>query len=283
MIGEQQFITLSDEIEIHAKVFECGAPLWLVVTHGVSEYAERHGFLTELFSGKFNIFFYDLRGHGLSSGKRVYIEDFSDYARDLEKILMYLRNRYKMEKFLLYGHSMGGLITSDFIKNFAHRDLYPELIYLSSPPVGIGGAVGKVINQLPSMAFAGAAQLPLSIRLSGLVVQDKLSHDPQVNEDAKNDPLIAKSIHTKLAVELVKASRMVYQDALNPRCPAFVSIGTGDEIVCPDRLIDYFTNTETNFELKVLADAFHEIHFEIERFRKPYFDFIKESILSVFS
>jgi alpha-beta hydrolase superfamily lysophospholipase len=282
MIGEQQFITIDDDIEIHAKIYECGAPLWLVITHGVSEYSERHNFLVDLFSGKFNLFFYYLRGHGLISGKRVYVEDFSDYARDLEAILKYLKSRYRMERFVLYGHSMGGLITSDFIKNFSHKDLYPELVYLSSPPVGIGGPVGKVVNNLPSIAFSTAAQLPLSLRLKGLVVQDKLSHDPQVNEDAKNDPLCAHSLHTKLAIELVKASRMVYQGPLNPNCPAFVSVGTGDEIVCPESLIEYFTHTETNFSLKVIPEAYHEIHFEIERFRKPYFDFMKESILSVF-
>lgn len=282
MISEQQFIPLEDDIEIHANVYECGAPIWLIITHGIGEYTGRHNFLVELFSGKFNLLFYDLRGHGLSSGKRVYIENFSDYAKDLQKILIYLQNRYRMDRYALYGHSMGGLITSDFVKNFAAKEFYPELVYLSSPPVGVGGLVGKIVNEIPSSIFAGLAQLPISFRLSGLVEQDNLSHDPQVKIDVKNDPLCAASIHSKLGIELVKAARMTFDQPLNFDCASFVSIGSGDKIVCPESLIEYFTHVETNFMLKVFPEAYHEIHFEIERFRKPYLDFVKESILSVF-
>lgn len=281
MISEQQFISLANDIEIHANVYECGSPIWLIVTHGVGEHSERHNFLVELFSGKFNILFYDLRGHGLSSGKRVYIEDFSDFAKDLQQILLYLKSRYRMERFVLYGHSMGGLITADFLKHHAHKDLYPELVYLSSPPVGVGGVIGKIVNQLPSTLFTGLTQFPFSFRLGGLVDLSGLSHDPQVAIEARKDKLCAHSLHTKLGIELVKSSRMVFDGPLYPHCPAFVSIGTGDNVVSPESLINYFTKVETDFTLKVFPEAYHEIHFEIERFRKPYLDFMKESVLSI--
>ena len=40
-------------------------------------------------------------------------------------------------------------------------------------------------------------------------------------------------------------------------------------------LIEYFTTVDKSFQLKVFDGAYHEIHNEIEKYRKPYFDHLK--------
>ena len=76
MIKENRFIQLRDGIKIHSQIKEVGGPLWIVFTHGLGEHLGRHNYLHGLFSNNFNIFQYDLRGHGRSEGKRAYIKDF---------------------------------------------------------------------------------------------------------------------------------------------------------------------------------------------------------------
>ena len=36
---------------------------------------------------------------------------------------------------------------------------------------------------------------------------------------------------------------------------------------------------EKVFRLKILKDAYHEIHNEVEKYRKPYFDYLKTVLL----
>ena len=42
--------------------------------------------------------------------------------------------------------------------------------------------------------------------------------------------------------------------------------------------INYFSSTEKNVRLKVIEGAYHEIHNEIDKYQKPDFDFIQESL-----
>ena len=39
--------------------------------------------------------------------------------------------------------------------------------------------------------------------------------------------------------------------------------------------ISYFTEIDKSFKLTVIDGAYHEIHNEIEKYRKPYFDYLK--------
>jgi alpha-beta hydrolase superfamily lysophospholipase len=270
-------ITLTDKTKININLIDNQADTWLVITHGVSEHHERHLFLEKLFGKKLNYLFYDLRGHGFSSGHPVYVDDFSQYAHDLGELIEYLKVNHGMKKYILFGHSLGGLITSDFMKNTVKQDLYPELVYLSSPPVTAGGPLGKIAQVAPMPLYDFLINLPLSIRIK-LLPPGNLSHDPKVNQAAEDDPLSCNGLHTKVAFETMKAARNVFSGPLNLKCPAYISIGTGDKIVSPEAAIDYFTKVEKNFKLKIIKDAFHEIHHETDEYRLPYFEFLKNAI-----
>ena len=270
---KREYFILRDGIKINISIKDNKASKWLIVTHGVSEHHERHLYLEELFGKKLNYFFYDLRGHGHSTGHPQYIDDFSDYALDLEELLKFLKDEYGMIQYLLYGHSMGALITSDFLKNVAKEDFYPELVYLSSPPISAGGKLGEIALKAPIALYDFLINLPLSIRLK-ILPGGNLSHDPAVNKAAEDDPLACNGMHTKLSFETMKKAREIYSSPINPKCPAFISIGTGDKIVSPEGAINYFKNIETNFELKIIENAYHEIHFETEQYRRPFINFL---------
>ena len=282
MLGEQHYLQLRDGIELNCRIKEAGHSHWLILTHGIGENLERHQYILSLLSGRFNIFLYDLRGHGLSGGKRAYVESFDDFVYDLEEVTRYLSERFKMKKFVFFGHSMGALITCGYMRKIAKKTCYPELVYLSSPPVGVPGALGKIVDQVPFTLINKLSMLPASLPVGGLVNIAGLSHDIHVKERYIADEKNSTKLHSKLLLEVVKASRKIFSKPLNLKCPGFVSIGTGDNVVSYPAVVEYFSTVEKNFTLKIFHEAYHEIHNEVAPYQEEYFAFLREALFSVF-
>jgi acylglycerol lipase len=272
MYCEHKFIKLADGTELHAELRETGKPIWIIATHGICEHLGRHSYLNDLFGHDFNICQYDLRGHGRSMGNKCYIDDFYQYMRDLHEIILFMKETFRMERFVLFGHSMGGLITCGYLKSFCKDDFYPELVVVNAPTVGFPGVLGEIIKNTPAKTWKYISQVPFSIPLGGLVDLDYLSHDPLVKEEYVKDNLNCLKPHTKLLFEMVSASREIFATPLNPKCEMHATIGSEDKVCSVSAANDYFTTIEKTVHYKVFENAYHEIHNEIEKYRKPYFD-----------
>jgi acylglycerol lipase len=275
MFMDKKFLKMRDGAELYTQVKESGSPVWIIATHGIGEHLERHKYIADIFGHDFNIFQYDLRGHGRSSGKKAYIEDFSLYMEDLREITGFLKEKYRMERYILFGHSMGALITCAFIQNYVDENNYPERLVVNAPPIGAPGVLGSVLKVLPTNFFKATSNLPYSAAVSGLVDLNYLSHDPRIKEEYIKDPLNALKLETKLLLELVKTSKETFARPLRSKCPSYVSVGSNDRIVGAQDLIDYFTHVDKSFNLKIIDGAYHEIHNEIEKYRRPYLDHLK--------
>ncbi len=275
MFMDKKFLKMRDGAELYTQVKESGSPVWIIATHGIGEHLERHKYIPELFGHDFNVFQYDLRGHGRSTGKKAWIQDFSLYMEDLREITNFLKEKYRMNRYIVFGHSMGALITCSFIQNYVDENNYPERLIVNAPPVGVGGGLGAVVRALPATFFKAASDLPYSLALGGLVDLNNLSHDPRVKEDYIKDPLNALKLESKLVLEMTKTAKETFSRPLRSKCPSYVSVGSSDRIVGTSDLINYFTNIDKSFQLKVFDGAYHEIHNEIEKYRKPYFDHLK--------
>lgn len=64
MFMDKKFLKMRDGAELYVQIKESGSPVWIIGTHGVGEHMGRHKYLPEQFGRDFNIFQYDLRGHG---------------------------------------------------------------------------------------------------------------------------------------------------------------------------------------------------------------------------
>jgi pimeloyl-ACP methyl ester carboxylesterase len=84
--------------------------------------------------------------------------------------------------------------------------------------------------------------------------------------------------HSSFFFEVLKTSREVFSRPLRIECPLFISIGTEDVLVHPKLLINYFTKVEKNAQLKIIEHGYHELHNEIEKYRKPYLNFLRHSL-----
>lgn len=278
MHNEYREIKSFDGTSLRCLVRENGSSKWLVVSHGLGEHSGRHEHMLKLFSQSFNIAIYDLRGHGKSGGQRAFVEDFGDFSKDLQAVLDYLRAQFNLNQYALFGHSMGGLITAHYMQNttFAPGE-YPEKVYLSSPAVAAPGLMGPLFSLSPELFFEGLLKLP-SIPLAGMLNLKKLSHDTRVYEAYVKDELCQLKIHTKLFFELLKTARDVFSRPLRIECPLFCSVGSGDVLVNPKMIETYFTDVEKNAQLKVFEGGYHELHNEIDKYKKPYLNYVRQCL-----
>lgn len=280
MIAEQKIIKVDDGTELRAEVRETGKKVWLIATHGIGEHLHRHNYLVDLFGHHFNIFQYDLRGHGHSGGKAAYVDRFDHYMTDLHQIILYLNKKYKMQKYILFGHSMGGLITCAYLQNYALREFYPDKVFVNAPPVGLDGMLGEIVRIIPKNVFQGILQLPFSVPVGGMVDLSMLSHNPHIKEEYLGDKLVHLKLHTRLLLEMVKCSKDVFSRPIKPHCAAFCTIGDADTVVGVKHVKEYFMLIEKGFVFKEFPGAYHEIHNEVEKYRKPYFDYLKKCLLT---
>lgn len=269
-------LTLRDGINLFVEITSTDKSNWIVHNHGVGEYAGRHDYLIEEFASDYNIVKYDLRGHGRSGGKRAYVEDFFDFIRDLDEVISYLVKEYKMSDYTLMGHSMGGEIVCGYIQNFAKKNVYPSKIIVTSPPANVGGPLEDLATKLPYQVVQNLAAFKYSVAVPGLVDLRGLSHDPQVAIDYKNDKNNCTKLHLKLALNLLKGVKEIFSRPINPKCPAYITIGTKDNVVSYKGNKGYFNNIEKGFIYKEFEGALHEIHNEIPAYRDPFIKYLHE-------
>jgi len=277
MNKEYRDITSFDGTVLKCLIRETGNSKWLIVTHGMGEHLGRHEYILKLFSQSFNIAIYDLRGHGRSGGKRAYVESFQDFVKDLQAVIDFLRKEFSMTSYCLFGHSMGGLITAAYVQNMAKREFYPEKVFLSSPAVAASGMMGPVFANAPRLFFDLVSKCP-TIPIGGALNLRRLSHDNRIYEAYMKDELNLLKIHTKLYWELLKTARDVFSRPLRAECPLYCSIGSEDALVHPKLMIAYFTKVEKNAQIKVFEGAYHELHNEVDKYSKPYLNYLRHSL-----
>ncbi|MCO4755947.1 MAG: lysophospholipase [Bacteriovoracaceae bacterium] len=279
MISETKVVETKDNIKLNCQMIENGSPVWIIVTHGLGEHAARHSHFFKMFSQYFSVCIYDLRGHGNSEGERANVDSFDDFVEDLDDVVQFLRKEYDMKRHILFGHSMGGLITSAYMQQKVSEDFYPEKVFLSSPAVAASGALGEFFRISPLKFNRLLANAPVSIKLKGVLDLKKLSHDPRVYGNYVSDPLNILKIHSHLFLEILAKSREVFSRPLRIKSDLYVAIGSEDVLVNAKACIEYFQKVEKHAKLYVSKGGWHELHNETERFRKPYLEFLEESIM----
>jgi alpha-beta hydrolase superfamily lysophospholipase len=230
-----------------------------LIVHGLGEHGGRYATVAEaLTDAGIETHAYDHRGHGGSGGRRGHIEHWRQLHDDLAEQIARLRGARPGLPFVLYGHSLGGMIASGYVLTDEPRPM-PDLLVLSSPALGDTQAGWK-------RSFAA--------RLSGLLPklsvphdlpEDGLSRDPAVRAHADADPLNTSSSTVRFGAEA-----FIEQDRVNARLvaidampmPTYVFHGTEDRIV-PARASEPFARL-SNVTRHTHEGLRHECHHEPE-------------------
>ncbi|MGB8353774.1 MAG: lysophospholipase [Chthoniobacteraceae bacterium] len=113
---EEKFITAGggSSLFLRSAKLEQKSKASVLLTHGMGEHSGRYRHVAEFLAGRgYRLCTYDLRGHGRSGGRRGYIQNYDELLDDLAMV----KEHYARpgEPMFLYGHSMGGQITLNYM------------------------------------------------------------------------------------------------------------------------------------------------------------------------
>ncbi len=164
----------------------------VLLVHGLGEHMGRYEALAhELNRWGFDVRGYDQFGHGLSDGPRGGLPSHTRLLDDLASIVDDTRQRIgPAERLLLLGHSMGGLVASQFV---AQGIRHVTALVLSSPALDPG------LNGFQKMLVATLPRLVPNLRVSNGLDASWISHDPAQVAAYRSDPLVHDRIAARLA------------------------------------------------------------------------------------
>jgi alpha-beta hydrolase superfamily lysophospholipase len=181
----------------------------MILIHGFNAHGGYMEWQGEQFAADgFAVYALDLRGRGKSEGERFYVEKFSDYLEDVDRLIRIAKSRNSGLPVYVLGHSAGGVIAASYV--FEHQNEIDGLICVSfALDVGLPDAVSLVLK--------GVSHLTPHLHVFTLKNAD-FSRDPKAVERMNNDPLIAhESQPAETAAEFLKAA-----ERLRENMPKFV-------------------------------------------------------------
>ncbi len=252
-----------DETPIFYRHLKTSGPTKGVVIflHGMGEHGGRYRHIAEYLSGLgLECVIPDLRGFGNSGGRRGYVRRFSDHHRDVAALHSFVARTHKEIPVFLLGHSFGGLIASSYLAFCEHSRI--NGLILSSPIFGIAVSVPgwrHVLGVIGSILFPAYSQ-------PSTVTPPMLTHDKEMLEIYKRDPLIYHYVSARLYRELVMmiARRKSIAEKLD--IPILVVQAGEDYVVSKQDTLNFYDALKCDDkELEVYPEYFHEVLNEIGR------------------
>jgi len=226
----------------------------LVIAHGQGEHSGRYAHVAEYMARmNYSVWAHDLRGHGRSGGKRGHVDSFDHYLSDLDRLIRIIKERERLTKMFLIGHSLGGLVAVRYAERWgsglAGFVATAPLLKLRMKVPGWKKFIGRALSSIA----------PTFTMTTGLDA-NLLSHDGEVVRDYVNDPLVHGVASTRFYTELLRAEDETFREAGQLTLPCLIMQGGDDGIVDPSGTMDFFKKVRSaDKTLKVYDGFYHEI------------------------
>lgn len=261
-MNEEYFeIITRDGLTLHSKKWTVENPIACIcIIHGFGEHLERYNHVAEFFNSiSLNVYSYDLRGHGKSTGRRGHSKKYEFLMHDIEEILVTAREDFTDLPIFLMGHSFGG----NQVANYMLRDQSKEItgVILSSPwlrlafePPASKVKLAKIMNNI----FPG-------YRENTDMEVAHLSKDEKVVDAYSNDPLVHNQLSAGLFLSIYESGIWAIENASKMTVPTLVYHGAEDKIISHDGSKEFAENANDNVSFQSLKNVYHEPHNDIEK------------------
>lgn len=205
---------------------EAGAP-WasVLIVHGLGEHSGRYEHVgRRLASAGLDVHAVDLRGFGASGGRRAYVDRWSQFHDDVESRLREVRAAAGGRPVVLYGHSLGGLVTLGYVLTARPR---PDLLVVTSP------ALDATVPAIKRMAARVLSRVLPRLEIRNGFDGSVLSRDETVGERYLADPLNHHGTTARLAGEALAEQARVRSNLADLAVPTLVLHGMDDGLVPP--------------------------------------------------
>ncbi|PNR95715.1 alpha/beta fold hydrolase [Petrotoga sp. 9PWA.NaAc.5.4] len=231
-----------------------GKKIFLI--HGLGEYSGRYKTFINLLNNKgYDVYTFDLPGHGYSFGSKGDIENFYEVYAFLEE---YISNDY-----ILLGHSLGGLIATRFVEITEKK---PKKLILSSPALGNISQMKILLNILSIFP-----KLVVSNRINPY----DLSTNQKSCQEYIEDPLVHDKITVQTALQMFEEAEIALREIDSINVPTILLYGEEDKVVNP---YEYEKIKNANFEVFSFSKGKHELFeciYNKEKFLNKIFEFLK--------
>lgn len=266
----EETLTVADGLRLYLRRHETAATrAEVVIVHGFGEHSGRYRALTDhLLANGYSVTAYDQRGHGLSDGLPGHVESFSEYDDDLDRVILYTRDRAAGRPLFIIGHSMGGLVT---LRHLARNRQSVAGAVISAPLIAV--AIPVPAHKLLIARF-GLRFAP-RLRLKNEINPAHLSRDAAVGRAYAADPHVNRKVSPKWFAEAVRAMEEVKVRATDIRTPILVMHGTADKLASVEATKTLFARIGSNDkELAIYDGYYHELFNEPEK--QDLFDRVTE-------
>ena len=236
----------------------------VALVHGLAEHAGRYNaFASRLNEAGIEVLSVDLRGHGRSPGKRVWVDRFDEYLDDAQALVEFAARRGT--PLFLMGHSMGGEIAALYAVERLDADGAPCAgLILSSAALAPGRDVPKwmiAVSRFISRVLPSFPALKFDPSL--------LSRDPVIVEENRTDPLVHHgSIPARTGAQLLDGMERIARRRGALRLPVLVFHGTADKLTEPEGSREFAREVGSHDRtLTIYEGGYHETLNDIERDR----------------
>ncbi len=227
----------------------------LLIVHGLAEHSGRYEHVGRHFAAAgIDAHGIDLRGFGGSGGRRAWVDRWAQHHDDLEHRIAVLRGRTPAAPFVLYGHSLGGLVCLGYVLDARNR---PDLLVLSAP------AVAAALPAWQRALVAVLSRVAPGTRIANRLPAGILSRDPAVHVDYLADPLNEHRSTMRLGAAAIAEQARVVAALDRLAIPTLVIHGADDRLV-PTVSSEVFEG-RPGVERRVYEAGRHELHNDIDK------------------
>jgi alpha-beta hydrolase superfamily lysophospholipase len=238
------------------------SPVSVLIFHGITAYSRPYGPMVadQLTGAGYNVFGLDLRGHGLSDGKRGDYPSADRFAKDLAETLALVKS--KSHKLVLMGHSLGVLAAVAAAKNSPWA--VDGLVLVS-----VAKRIRTGVYPKPSTEAMLKTLIGVSILRGSPLIEYRRAGQVGLDDPLFNFHYSARFYTVLYGVGALKVMRMLsggmidspnltFNDKL--RIPLFVAVGEKDELFSADGAREFCDGIDCDDkEFHVIPGASHVV------------------------
>jgi alpha-beta hydrolase superfamily lysophospholipase len=196
----------------------------MVLVHGLGGHSSLFNSVVDyLVPQGFEVYAFDLRGHGRSPGQRGYINSWLEFREDLRAFLHFVQDLRSSCPCVLWGHSLGGTITLDYALHYPDgiQGLIvtaPALAKISIDPYKLW--LGRSLSRI-------FPRFSLKLGISG-------GADDRFIRAFLQDPLRHQYGSARLATEFFRTVDWIYTHACDLKIPLLIMHGSADRVTLPE-------------------------------------------------
>jgi acylglycerol lipase len=250
-----------DGLKLHLRTWAPDSSPKAVVclVHGLGEHSGRYDHVAaRLKKSGYATFAIDLRGHGMSEGRRGHASSYTVLMDDLFLLIEKVKEHHPDCPVFLYGHSLGG----NLVIHYALRRLPKLAGIIASSPL-IRTATRPPRWKMKLLHFAN--RLLPTFSVSTELDPTALSRNEQTVKTYREDPLVHDRVSARLAIDMMRGGRWSMARAADFPCPLLLMQGSADRITSSKASHEFALRVGDRCTFKSWKDCFHELHNEPEQ------------------